>query len=581
MAMPRPRLRRSAVLVALVVALLAGSVSAIRYGLPFKRHLEVQGQLAAFRADPSQANATRLAREIITGRASKEDAEEIARAWLDPKIVTRRSYRPGEPIDFTLVSGNETALMTMRPGPDGDPQSGKPALVCLESEFHTTLHVPGLTPDEGIKDSRSVRFGLNFLAKTFAPSLDFGWESPLSGAPLVISKPGVYRGTLTFAGAATTTFPFFDPPPDLLDAVLMRLRLKSRPNIFLPGYHFAIQLPVEIRVEEGAAGDEVSPAAAAQILAGIPEPKKPLGIWPMGIELAPRIQPSPYIALVAFRSAYHPSRQEGFPAEPGTQTMPIVNNDNLADVCIEGEFTLVEKLHLDPPPMGCVSDSIRVQTRWGGDEADRRTVRLNRFRVGDDTPRLFLVVQGDKKKGLLGSWFFGPIPPDEAPDLREFVDYLLAHPFYEISESEAQALVARPNVWLCRLGLGRLDRTRSVRIKPYFAAMRHLPAGKVADLMENLLGSSSSFSAEAREEFVRELSDYVNSADPEHQVAVLDCIIHETQANHAGLLPILGTSGILAKTLARQIESRTGGKEWADAVKDYRKLLATLKAEAP
>ncbi len=207
--------------------------------------------MAAFKADPSRENASLLAEKIVAGGVTQEDAQEVLLSWLDLKVVVRKSYIPNTKIYITLTSGNETAL-AVRQQPAATPTTQ--AARILFSKWNTYLGVPGVTTHkEGDMNSVSVRLDPGFLAKAI------GRDGPQWGpSAIVISKPGVHPGMLLFEGKATALMTGLPSDrgipmhvPGLLEKALVHLGLEDDPACPPPGYRCRIEVPFEIRVEDG------------------------------------------------------------------------------------------------------------------------------------------------------------------------------------------------------------------------------------------------------------------------------------------------------------------------------------------
>ncbi len=276
MGIPSPG-RRPLILAAIAAGLLVATAAVILYGIPYKRHLEVQRQLAAFRADPSQDNADLLTNMFLAEKVNQADGQDILRSILDLKAVLRKSYRPNAPIFITLASGNKTALAP--PGPpdavDSDASPRSPKNVFGFMMYSTTLHVPGLTPAEGHLNSESVHVDPSLSAKIFGEGhLNVAGTPEVPQPPaIVISKPGAYPGVLVLEGMAqTVTVHFYEPGayyvplPSLMDRALILLGLKDNPDRLPPEYHCVIEVPLEIHVEDGPdqADDDEPPAPASK-----------------------------------------------------------------------------------------------------------------------------------------------------------------------------------------------------------------------------------------------------------------------------------------------------------------------------
>jgi hypothetical protein len=264
MRIPRPS-RRLTVLAAVAFGLLVATAAVILYGLPYKRHLEVQHQLAAFRADPTQANAVPLVRMMATDPVDQKDADEILRTWLDLKVVAKESYRPNAPIEVALACGSMIEFRAPR-------KTGFNQLFVIDG--NVTLRIAGLTSKEGIVNSQSVLFDPSFRAHT---TEGWSWESSgawpwsWSGEPAaprpaaIMSRPGVYPGVLVFEGEAQACYAADSVsirivPLGWLDRTLIRVGLKEDTvDIPPPVYRFAIEVPLEVRVEDAPA-----PAPAVQ-----------------------------------------------------------------------------------------------------------------------------------------------------------------------------------------------------------------------------------------------------------------------------------------------------------------------------
>ena len=227
MGIPRPGRRRLLVLVAVAAGLLIGTVAVIHYAIPYKRHLEVQRQLAAFRADPSQENANPLARKLINDQVSLEETQEIIRSWLDLKALTKKSYRPGDPVHITLASRNK-AVMWFPPPLREDHDAAEALARFSLFEYKMTLHIPGLTPEHGLLNSSSVQLGPSLDNKiSEVEYLGSGFRHYEISPFLVIPLPGLYKGVVVFEGKAGTFTAAF--PAQRAPGMLERAPHLSRP----------------------------------------------------------------------------------------------------------------------------------------------------------------------------------------------------------------------------------------------------------------------------------------------------------------------------------------------------------------
>jgi hypothetical protein len=332
-------------------------------------------------------------------------------------------------------------------------------------------------------------------------------------------------------------------------------------------------------------------AAAGVAWASQADPKTPEEVYrPMSVEqaakLALMVKKDRYVALVSFRSAYEMPPDGSDPPMPSTYRKQTPKNVALH---IDGFFGLLEEIHLAPPPLGRFSGDVVVEMQWGGDEAFHRVQALDsdwsmaapsaawwaRSRI----PRTLLAVQCKKGGGILDAWFFGPLAPGEDKGLREFVDYLLAHPFEKIPKADAEALASRPNVWMCLLGLARLESLQVHAPKVFFEAMRRVPAESVPGLLTDLVDYAALFKEAEKQELLRELAAFVDSAEPSRQLALLDRLIWHQQLHQLDNSLVLTDD--LVKSLRKQAEARSGQKDWADVVTRYRDLLGLLVKERP
>jgi hypothetical protein len=264
MRLPRPR-RRLFILAAVAAGLLVGTVAVIHYVIPYRRHLEVRRQLAAFRADPSQENASRLTEIIASGRADKDEATEILRAWLDLKVSVEESYQPNMPIYVTLTSGNDTQLACGRWSEDEDkPQptrdSPQVEIDLLNCSLSFSSHA--VTPAHYGLNSDSVRLGPG-LAGKLRSGVTSLTNPQLRPGPLSIAEPGVYPAFVTLAATPYITRSYDEmgeaglvshgtsgslreADPGILDAILIRLGLKEDRGP--ERLRFKVKMPCEIRI---------------------------------------------------------------------------------------------------------------------------------------------------------------------------------------------------------------------------------------------------------------------------------------------------------------------------------------------
>jgi|WetSurMetagenome_2_1015567.scaffolds.fasta_scaffold394541_1 hypothetical protein len=251
MRIPRPR-RRLLIAAAVAAGLLVATVAVIRYGVPYWRHLEMRRQLAAFKANPTQENANPLARILIHEQLSDEEAQEIVQAWLDLKVATRQSYRPGagNPILIALASGNATLLLDPPPGnPEKTPTSSSWRIFFGVMKRRTTLRIPDLVGDKGTLNSAPVLIDPSLTGKVWDP------EAILRSDPrgVVAYKPGVYAGLVKFEGLAGIVAAIHpvNESTGTLDKALIFLGLREDPGRLRPKYEITIEVPFEIRVEDG------------------------------------------------------------------------------------------------------------------------------------------------------------------------------------------------------------------------------------------------------------------------------------------------------------------------------------------
>jgi hypothetical protein len=262
MRIPRPG-RRLIILAAVAAGIAAAAFVAIAWGLPYKRHLEVQRQLAAYKAEPTPANAAPLVRMMANYQLDQKDADDILRTWLDLEVVTKKSYRPNEPIKVTLAANNGVEFRALR-GP------GLNILSLLD--FSTILRLRGVTSDAGITNSASVAFDQGFMARAIG---GVSWSSPWPpwgsslatgppGATIVLPRPGGYQGVLTLTGSAQASYAadkvsFRVTPLGWMDRTLIRLGLKEDTvDVHPPVYSFEFDVPFEIHIED-------APAAAPDV----------------------------------------------------------------------------------------------------------------------------------------------------------------------------------------------------------------------------------------------------------------------------------------------------------------------------
>jgi hypothetical protein len=263
MRIPRPR-RRLLILAAVAAGLLVATVAVMCVGLPYLRHREVRGCLAAFNADPTQENATRLAEIIASGRADKEEITEILRAWLDLKVITEKSYQPNTPIYVTIVSGNKTRLACGpwpkdedEPQPTRDsPQVWIDLHYCLA--FSTHADVPALFGP----NSDSVVLGPD-QARKLVDKMDVLSSPQPSHAPLSIAEPGVYQAFVALEATPHIShsfnvesetgvtrygsfYPLRETDRGILDTILIRLGLKG--DYGPMPIRFKVEVPCEIRI---------------------------------------------------------------------------------------------------------------------------------------------------------------------------------------------------------------------------------------------------------------------------------------------------------------------------------------------
>jgi hypothetical protein len=257
--------RRRLILAAAVVGFAAAMVLGVIYGIPYKRHWGIQRDIAAFKAHPTQANAEAIVLAIYrnyrpgapsVGKTEASDFREAIEALLDLKAILKPSYAPNTPIDITLASGNDVVLEADLP-----PPSAKARI--LFRDCSTELHVGGLTPMNGDINSESVQLDPSLTSKlrvdgtTGMVTMD---GSPLAPKPpaLVISKPGIYPGTLYFIYSAQ---PYSDiettrdvPVEDagFVEGILVRLGLKSPPIQVTVQVWLKIKVDCDIRVAEPA-----------------------------------------------------------------------------------------------------------------------------------------------------------------------------------------------------------------------------------------------------------------------------------------------------------------------------------------
>ena len=266
--------RRLLILAAVAAGLAAGTFLAMHYGIPYRRHWAIQRQLAAFKADPTQANAEPLVLALYHHDADPQENAEIIQTLLDLKVEARPSYAPNEPIYVTLASGNTVHLQArLRPEEvrAEDPPPGNPTARLLFMGCSNTLYVPGLTPSDGHLNSESVQFDPSLSAKLRVDgSTGFlavpGTPEVPQPAALAISKPGTYPGCLVFecwarpyANIEATRNVVVIPADStsLLSSILARLGFKPDPLVPRTDHILTIKVPFEIRIAElpaGAAG---------------------------------------------------------------------------------------------------------------------------------------------------------------------------------------------------------------------------------------------------------------------------------------------------------------------------------------
>ena len=193
MGTPCPGRRRLLILAAIAAVLVGGAVATL-YGIPYMRHREIQHRLAAFRADPNQENADRLAEEITSRRADQGEALEILRTWLDLKAVVRPSYRPTTLIDITLTSGNRTVLGI---SPPTDPL--QTILFCNPQMLPRVREITSSRTGYYDGSGHSMESGTVRLDPSVTAKVLFTWPSVERGsAGVYIHEPGVYTGTVVF-----------------------------------------------------------------------------------------------------------------------------------------------------------------------------------------------------------------------------------------------------------------------------------------------------------------------------------------------------------------------------------------------
>lgn len=331
-------------------------------------------------------------------------------------------------------------------------------------------------------------------------------------------------------------------------------------------------------------------ATGAEAWASETDPKTPEEVYrAMSLEqvakLATMVQKDRYVQLISFLSAYEMPPDSSFPPVPSTFMKLAPENKNVT-LHIDGFFWLLEQVHLTPPPLGRFSGDVVVETQWGGDESYHRVKALDSdwSRTAPDVewwlkerkPRRLLAVEGKKGGGILDAWFFGPIATGDEKGLREFVDYLLVHPFEKISKADAESLASRPNVWMCLLGLARLKELRVHAPKVFFEAMRRVPVECVPGLLTDLVYYAVMFKEDEKRELLRELAAFVDSADPHRQLPLLDRLIWLHQEHQFDQSRLLVLTDDLVQSLRNQAQARSGQKEWAEVVTRYRNLLGLL-----
>jgi hypothetical protein len=258
------RRRRFIIAAAVAAGLLVATVAVMCVGLPYLRHREVRNCLAAFNANPSQENATRLAEIIASGRADKDEITEILRAWLDLKVITEESYRPNAPICVTLKSGNQTQLICGPwPNDDDEPQPRPDSTrVIINMQNRQALYPQPMSSRVMPVPSQSVRFSPGLEMKLVFRNDILVGARPIS-ATLSIADPGVYTPLVTIEGIPEIIRTHYEKDgtvighierlreadTGIMDGMLIRLGLKKdrAPEMIF----IRVEVPCEIHVEEG------------------------------------------------------------------------------------------------------------------------------------------------------------------------------------------------------------------------------------------------------------------------------------------------------------------------------------------
>lgn len=242
MGTPRSGRRRLLVLVAVAAALAAATVVVIRYGLPYKRHREVERRLEVYRGDPSRENSGPLVQMLTTEQLTAEDGQEILKTFLSLQAAVQPAYHSGDPVVITIFSDHLGTL-------EYPPQMRGIGRRLFIEEMHTFLWFPAMDPPREYTDSQAVQIDLDLLFRVFNAWWPSGAPASAGKSAVVFREPGDYAGSveIRFKGRTHGFTP--PPPPGRLDKVLDYLGLKDRTGDGEPHYDFATEIPVLIHVE--------------------------------------------------------------------------------------------------------------------------------------------------------------------------------------------------------------------------------------------------------------------------------------------------------------------------------------------
>lgn len=172
-------------------------------------------------------------------------------------------------------------------------------------------------------------------------------------------------------------------------------------------------------------------------------------------------------------------------AHDGTKSSLGITRMSGPDVFVDGEFTLVEIIHGNPPAMGKIETKVTPVHRGGP------SINALAYCHFSTDPALFLAAGADPTKPITSAQFFGPISEADVACIKDLVKALHKEGYDDMpQESAREFLPDRRNPLKIWIGLARIEDLRCLGFPEWNQALELLPPNQSPRVVQEMVLAS-------------------------------------------------------------------------------------------